>query len=116
MAMAGTPITDPIAKSVSRFLMHGLRLPRIAPLTFDAMQPFYVNIGQQIDVPDALLTGTGYRYQLALSASPLPGWVTFNSGGDDAAAYLYSAADLAELAVFNARLYARVGDGCSRCR
>ncbi|MFN3387345.1 MAG: LysM peptidoglycan-binding domain-containing protein [Allosphingosinicella sp.] len=101
-AMASVAITDPIARTVSRFLMHGLRLPQIAPLTFDAMKPFYDNIGQQIDVPEPLLSGSGYSYSLTLSVSPRPDWISFNGGSGNEGAYAYTQADLTELGVYNA--------------
>jgi hypothetical protein len=100
-AMSAGAVTDPIAKSVSRFMMHGLRLPRISPVTFDSMKPFYDNIGQQIDVPDPLLQSSGSSYSLQLSASPRPDWISFK-GGSTAATYIYTAADIAEIRIFDA--------------
>jgi LysM repeat protein len=101
-AMASVTITDPIASTVSRFLMHGLRLPQISPLTFDSMKPFYDNIGQQIDVPEPLFSGSGYSYSLALAVSPRPAWISFNQGSGDEAVYAYTQADLTELRIYNA--------------
>ncbi|WP_117190400.1 LysM peptidoglycan-binding domain-containing protein [Rhizobium terrae] len=101
-AMGATTVTGPVANSVSRFMMHGMRLPQISPLTFDSMKPMYINLGQQIDVPNALLTETGYSYALTLAADPRPQWITFNGGTGISGSYDYAAEDLTELGVYNA--------------
>ncbi len=100
--MGETGMTDPIAQSVSRFMLHGLRLPQISPLTFDSMKPVYDNTGQQFDVPAEVLgaSGADYTYELELAFDPTHQWVAFKGSGTSAV-YTYTADDRAELQVFN---------------
>lgn len=101
--MGGTGMTDPVAQSVSRFMLHGLRLPQISPLTFDSMKPVYDNTGQQFDVPSDIMgsSATDYTYELELSCDPMPPWMAFKGSSGTTADYTYTADDRAELQIFN---------------
>ena len=96
-AMNAGAVTDPIAVSVSRFLMYGLRLPQISPLTFDTMFGLYNLTGQQLDVPAAILQQPyAYQYQQTLTCSPVQAWVAFDNDGTisgDAGTYAFSTDD-----------------------
>ncbi|HEY0603081.1 MAG TPA: LysM peptidoglycan-binding domain-containing protein, partial [Herpetosiphonaceae bacterium] len=72
--MRGADAINTIAGMVSRFLLHGLRLP--TPKDEQNLQALYLLTGQQFNVPATLPTD----YSIQLKADPAITWLQFPSG------------------------------------